>query len=424
MKRNIFILAGMAMMLGLTSCEGSNGTLGTHKVRTLTLSDQGKEICAKQNEFAIDLLKTMSAENDNLFVSPLSAAFVCAMVANGSEGVTKEEILRAIGCEGYSMEALNEHYLNLMENLPYQDATTYIGLANAAWVDNDFPIYPEYADVVRTHYLAEVANMELSDPASAEVLNKWAGKHTKGMVTKICDESYFNDDIRLILANALCFKGQWDEEFKQSNTWEQTFHAPNGDMMVEMMHGYDYGLATGSSLLYRAYGQYHQEEQHARVLRMYYKGKGYCMDIVLPEPEITLDELMPRLSAAWVDSMLHHNVECLPTNVSVPKWKMQARYRLNEPMEALGMKQVFSPLAEVTGISPAASLYLDLLQQDTYIEVDEKGTKAAAVTIGIQAPSSAEPGTPFVVDRPFVFLIRDVKNGIILFAGKVNHPKY
>lgn len=417
MKKIVTFFAIAAIMVGCS--EGP--ALTSHKVRTLTLSENEKALCKRQNDFSIDMLKTMcEKETGNVFISPLSAAFVCAMTANGAQGATQEEILKAIGAEGYDLSELNEHYLNLMENLPYQDATSFVGIANAAWVDKDYLIENDFAETVRTHYLATVDNIELSDPASANIINSWAKKQTKGMVKEICNENYFSDDLHLVLANALCFKGKWDEQFKSTNTREQTFHAITGDIKVRMMNAELEDCYCTGNYLYD-WENDKEIEQGARVLRMYYKGKGYCMDVILPDQDETLDEWLPTLTTDWVDEMLKHAASGV--NVSFPKFKLTCRYRLNEPMQAMGMKRVFgSSEADLSGITKESQLYLALLQQDTFIEVDEEGTRAAAVTSGWFTDYMPAPKTPFIADRPFVFFIRDVKNGIILFAGRITNP--
>jgi len=409
----------LSLAAALLAACGDGPALSRHQVKPLTLSAQEQEICKKQNDYSLELLKVMAADNQgNLFISPLSASIVCAMLANGANGATQDEILRAIGCEGYTMSELNAHFLNLMECLPYQDATTYLALANAVFVDEGYPIESAFQDNVETHYLAEVANIELSDPASANVINTWASKNTQGMISKLCDGSYFDDNLRLVLMNALCFKGKWEEQFKKTDTDEQTFYAPTGSKQVKMMHAeLEKAHATGD-YIYDSEGN--QIQQDARVLRLYYKDQGYCMDVVLPREDLTLADILPDLSVEWIDMMLRH---AMPgAKVGLPRFKMEAEYRLNEPMQALGMQTVFSEHADLTGISTATRLYLALLQQNTFIEVDEQGTKAAAVT-SAWAKDSAMPSDPFICDRPFAYFIRDVKHGIILFAGCLSNPK-
>lgn len=405
----------------LASCN-DGPTLSRHEVKPLTLTAEEKAMCAAENDYSVRLLKEVcEQEQANVFVSPLSAAFVSAMLANGAVGETQAEILKAIGLEGYELSELNAHYLNLMEKLPYQDATTFLALANGVWVDEGYPIKTDFSDACTTHYLAEVKNLELSDPSNASVLDQWASKHTKGMVQHIANPNLFGEDLHLVLCNALCFKAKWDKEFKKSNTRNRTFFTPSGEVSVPMMEGEVW--ATFCAPEYFDHYEVHDwVKREAGVLRLYYKDKGYCMDVVMPT-EQRLEEWMESFTMQWLDSMLSRVSSSADIEVVMPKFTMEKRYRLNSYMQELGMQKAFSPAdARFTGISDQP-LYLDLLQQDTYIEVDEEGTKAAAVTSGWMMDGGSDVFDRFVVDHPFIFFIRDVKNGIVLFAGRVSNPQ-
>lgn len=389
-----------------------------HEVRPLKLSADETALVEAQNSFSLDLLRSVAKaqSGENIFISPLSAAVVSAMLANGAKGETQDEILRAIGADDCDLSALNAYYLNLMENLPYQDETTTVLLANALWLDYGYPVNPVFADEIRTHYLASVDSLELSDPASASLIDAWASKHTNGLINKITHPELFTDDLHLVLANALYFKGQWHERFKKTNTSKKIFHAASGDVSVEMMHGEVEARVSGSYIYNSETDEV--EEQGARVLRLFYQDKGYCMDIVLPDAESSTDRWLSDCDFEWIDKMLYYSMG--KADVTMPKFTLRGKYRLNEPMQALGMRKVFTGNADLSGVSDASGLYLALLQQDTYVEVDEDGTKAAATTSGWLMDKAEESSAPFVVDRPFLFFIRDVKHGIVLFAGIVS----
>lgn len=413
MKKLLFLAIAAAM---LAAC-GEAPIRGKHEVKQLNLTQDGQEMCSKQNDFSIRMLQQISlGKDESVFVSPLSASIMCAMIANGAKGETQEEILTAIGTQDYSMSELNAHYLNLLECLPYQDQTTTLKIADAVYIDEGYPVEPSFTDVVKTHYLAEVTNLDLSNPASADMINAWCKKQTNGLIKKICDESYFGEDLHLVLLNALYFKGEWEEQFKKSNTYEQAFHAESGDTMQEMMHGEIEAGATPSGRFNEE--TYAYEEYDERLLRLFYKDNGYCMDIILPKKGTDFKEWFCELTMEKIDK-LAKQAGIQSINVTLPKFKLERQYRLNGTMQAMGMQLAFnSQLADFSGMSTATKLYLDLLQQNTYIEVDEEGTRAAAVTSGWMKPTdSGDFIDPFVADHPFVFLIRDVKNGIILFAG-------
>lgn len=423
-------IAVLALAAAMLAACGEGPSTGKHAKKALQLTSRQQEMCNKQNDFSLDMLQeVVEKEKGNVFISPLSASFVCAMLANGAVGETQDEILHAMGLGDYTMNEINAHYLNLMECLPYQDETTTLHIANALWVDDGYPVEESFLNTVRDHYLATADNLDLQDGASADVINAWVNKNTKGMIKKICDEDYFVEGLRLVVANAICFVGKWQEEFKKSQTYEQTFHAPKGDVQTDMMHGKFDVMTTGNCLFdYNEWDEeanYYKvkEELHARLLRMDYKGKGYSMEIILPDEDQDFDEWIDNFNIELVEKMEKAGIWG-ETEVAVPKFKMEKQYRLNEVMQEMGMQKIFDPMnADLSGISTATKLYLALLQQNTFVEVDEEGTKAAAVTTGWANDAACEPSEPFICDRPFVFLIRTNSPGIVLFAGVVRNPK-
>lgn len=409
----------------LAAC-GESPITGTHKVKKLILQDNEKAIVEAQNEYSFKLVQEIAKqEHGNIFVSPLSASFVCSMMANGANGETQQEILNALGVGDYSMSELNAYYLKMMECLPYQDETSKMHIANALWVNEGYPIEENFLNTVRDHYLATVDNLDLSDPASADVINAWADKNTDGMIRKICDGSYFSKSLQLIVANALCFKGKWHEQFKKVNTRDDVFHAPDGDIKTPMMHG-ELQVSTSANNRYfynEETGEMEEGEPlHARMLKMDYKDHGYSMYVIMPDEDQVFDEWLATFDIETFQTLIKYS-GCGESEVAFPKFKLENKYRLNEYMQALGMKNVFTDAADLSGISTANQLKLELLQQDTYIEVDEEGTKAAAVTSGWFGNSAAMPGDPFICDRPFLFFIStNWMTDVIIFAGVVKHP--
>lgn len=422
MKKLIILAIAAAM---LAAC-GEGPTKGKHEVKKLLLQGNEKAIVEAQNGYSLKLVQEI-AKNDhnNIFVSPLSASFVCSMIANGANGETQQQILDALGVGDFSMSELNAYYLKMMECLPYQDETSKMNIANAMWVSEGYPIIEDFANTVRDHYLATVDNLDLSDPASADVINAWAAKQTDGMIKKICDGNYFSEDLELVVANALCFKGKWHEQFKKVNTRDDVFHAPGGDIETPMMHGkLEVSTSGNNRYVYNEEtGEMEEGEPlHARMMRMDYKDHGYSMYVIMPDEDQVFDEWLASFDLETFQLLKEYSISG-ESEVAFPKFKLENRYRLNEYMQALGMKDVFTNAADLSGISTASGLWLALLQQDTYIEVDEEGTKAAAVTSGWITDSAVMPGEPFICDRPFLFLIStNWMTDVIIFAGVVKRP--
>lgn len=432
MKTRSIICAFVAALL-LTGCGET-----PHKVRTLELTPEEKVINTNQNGFTLDLLKQVSAtetESENVFLSPLSVAIVGAMVANGAEGETLNQILRTIGAGDYSVDDLNAYYKNLLENLPYLDKYTDMNIANAIWVDDALTLKEPFRQTGKQYFKATIETSDLQDPAIVNTVNSWADKNTKGLIKEVVTERDFNEATRMVLANALYFKSKWQEKFNKTDTRKQDFTLSNGStVQVDMMQQTKQLRVMPAWPMEHYYGPDVPDTTiapyDARMLRMYFKDKVYCMDIILPREGLSCDDYLADLSmdklAELEGLMDNYDVE-----VQMPKFKLDYRRDLEDDMKALGMTDVFdivradlTDLATYNGLKADADLFLDKLFQKTYFEVDEEGAKAAAVTIGIVADKAAPPMSiePFIVDRPFLLFIREVKYGTILFAGKIGNP--
>ena len=420
-----FALALVTAVL-MTACNG----VTPREVKTLTLTSEEQVINRQQNEFTLNLLKQVNAneEGENVFLSPLSVAIVCGMTANGAEGNTLGQILKTIGAEGYSVDDLNEYYKNILTNIPYLDAKTDINIADAIWLDDGCKAKDAFVQANKTYYFAAVENTNLQDPAIVKIINSWAERNTKGLIKEVVKESDFNELTRMVIANAIYFKGKWEEEFKAGDTQTEDFTLADGKTTsVRMMNQHEefYVMPDGRYEWNSAtYEMVKVEDYTARMLRMYFKDKAYCMDIVLPRAGISCDNYLARLDMDELNR-LQGLMEHADVEVRLPKFSLKYHRSLNDDMKALGMTDIFDDkLADLSGITAEEQLFLSRLFQDAFIEVDEEGAKAAAVTVAIDEAMSAEPVemAPFIVNRPFLLFIREAKYGTILFAGKIGHP--
>lgn len=233
----------------------------------------------------------------------------------------------------------------------------------------------------------------------------------------------------MVLANAICFKGKWATPFKKAHTHDDTFHAPSGDVLVPMMHD-EISVYTSGNTTFTYNPETGMKEPgepfHARMLKMNYEHSGYTMYVLLPDEDQQFDEWLCTFDMNTFRTM-QHSCEIGSCQVVFPKFKMEHQYRLNEYMQALGMKNIFTKNADLTSMSTTSELFLELLQQNTFIEVNEEGTKAASVTSGwMKGPTSPEPimpNAPFICDRPFLFFIStSMDTNVTIFAGIVKKP--
>ena len=425
MKKSIILLLCAATIL-FSACNQNAPVNKLREVKKLVLSPQDEAINVHQNEFTLNLLKQANAnetESENVFLSPLSVSILCGMLTNGAGGNTLDQILSTIGAEGYSVDDLNNYYQNFISCVTCLDSTTDMNIADAIWVDDQCYVKEPFVEANKTFYFATVENLDLQSQIAPKAINDWADKSTKGLVRDIIKEP-FSDACRMVLANAIYFKGLWKDAFKTENTKTEPFNLADGTQSTVKMMNQTGELMVTNAPAWICSTEGGSGSYDARMLRLYFKEEAYCMDIVLPNEGINCDDFLAGLTEAKLTE-LEHNLCQLEVEVKLPKFSLKYHRELNKDMQALGMTDAFSDLlADFSGMAEEP-LFISRIFQDAALEVDEEGAKAAAVTVATMDYMSAEPhvASPFIADRPFLLFIRECKYGTILFAGKIGHPE-
>ena len=371
-----------------------------------------KKSVVKHN-FAIDFLKESMAMcgDENLLVSPLSAEMALSLTANGARGETRREMLEMIGMTDSTLSVMNRYYGNLMTELPERDDESVVKLANAVWIDDKFKLSESFADSARI-FRAKVDAIDLQDPANARILNKWVADNTENLINNIVNERMFSPSLRMIIANAIYFKGLWQIKFDASMTTQKPFYKQNGEEVpVRMMRKTAH------------YRYIRPEKCNFQIACLDYKGGAYEMMVVLPDKghqvETVLDELTAEHLTEWSDNAMSKNLR-----LELPSFEMRWGKSLNDCFKKMGMQRAFSGKADFSGMTDNERLNISDISQFTYMNVDEDGTEAAAVTFVTLGVTAVRPQEvcPFVVDHPFLIFIRDKRSGAILFAGKIGNP--
>jgi serine protease inhibitor len=363
-------------------------------------------------DFGLGLLQRLAAEAEagNVILSPVSAGLAGSMLANGAEGETLDGILRTLtAAEG--IEPLNGANAALLEALQSDDIE--LAVANAMWARQGVQFLPGFLSDVRSLYAAEVATMDFGAPSTVHAMNAWASRSTRGRIPSII-ESPLPRDLVLFLANAVYFKGRWEDEFRPAATRERPFETPGGTVQHPLMH------RTGE------YG--HLREDGFSAVRLPYRGGRFAMYVLLPDSGVPLAEVRASLTAEewarWMNGFDSRDVQ-----LALPRFRLRTGADLIPPLAHMGMGDTFdAERARFTRMADASHLatrniYVTRANQQVFIEVNEEGTEAAAITsIGAAVESVPEPPVPFIVDRPFLFAIRDDASGALLFVGQVVDP--
>lgn len=351
--------------------------------------------------------------NDNVVFSPLSAGLAVSMLANGAQGETLAGIERTLGT-GIGVEALNGTNAALVQALRGGDVE--LSIANSLWARQGIPFLPTFLETNRRFYDAEVAALDFRSPAAAARINRWVSDKTKGRITRMVEDGPIDADVILYLMNAVYFKGRWQDEFQASATRPMPFHAAGGRTVQRPMM-----QRTGDYRYLRADG--------FQALRLPYRGGRFAMYVLLPDQGSSVAALRGRLTPeSWTDWMGRFGGG-REVRVVMPKYRVNVESGLNRPLQALGMADAFSPTRANFGAMLTAEFlrqgnaYVSEAKQKVFIEVNEEGTEAAAVT-GIEVRTTSAPAEPvsFIVDRPFLLAIRDDTTGALLFIGQVNDP--
>jgi serine protease inhibitor len=379
----------------------------------LAASPSDREKLATANTgFAFDLLKQIVKEqpDTNVFISPFSVSGVLQMVGNGAAGETKTEMQRVLKTAGLPPGELNSACKDLNQSLNSQPGVV-LNLANAIWYKEGLHLKPGFVSDNRNFFLAKLAGVDFAKPESAQTINDWADTSTRGKIKDVVKWP-FDPLTRVILANAIYFKGKWKDPFDKSQTKPRMFRLPNGESKQAPM-----------MWQHRHFG--YQENDDFQAVRLGYASRHLEMIVFLPKTNSNPQNILTKLSTgSWQDDILSQFADREGTLV-FPKFELKYEVQLKDLLKALGMKSAFAMDANFSAMADEP-LFVSEVKQKSFVEVNEEGTVAAAVT-GVHMTAigvTRAPEKPFemIVDRPFFFVIEDDKTQSILFMGVVYDP--
>ncbi|GAB5537151.1 MAG: serpin family protein [Rubricoccaceae bacterium] len=379
---------------------------------TITLSSEAEAAVAQSNDFGVRLFDLTAADRDeNLMLSPLSASVALTMLLNGSDGDTYTQIRDMLGYSpDQDLDAINAGYQSLRSQLLEADPQVQLALANAVFYRDTFgpSIQPTFLETMRTSFDARIDGLDFADQtASLAEINGWASDNTNGKIPEVLDQ--LDPALVMLLMNALYFKGDWTTQFDEDDTQDLPFTLSDGSTpQVPTMTGH-------------IEARYLERDGYTAV-ELPYGRRNFSMIVAVPDESLGdfVDELA---TGGWTDLTdgLGTDDTWRTVIVSLPRFTFENDENLNEELQALGMTNAFTGRADLTRI--ANHLRVDFVKQNTFVEVNEEGTEAAAVTtIGIELTSA--PSHPiFRADRPFVFAIRERTTNTLLFIGQVTDPR-
>ncbi len=361
------------------------------------------------NKFSFKLLaqSRQSLSRTNYFLSPAGLAFALSMLENGAQGETSNQIMATLQAEGISLDELNENNKLFTHSLAALNDSVKLDIANAIWINGNAPVKSRFISVNQKYYDAAVQSENFSDPQTVADINHWAAEKTNHKISKMFDPP-LDPTLQLILLNAIYFKGAWEAKFDANQTHELPFTLAGGAVIQH------------PRMSHSAHYPYYEDDQ-CQMVELKYKGGDLSMVVVLPKQP--LDGFLKSFDAAPFERALGKLKQGKGT-VEIPKFKIENEYELSGVLQSMGMKLAFSPKADFRELSDNP-LFVSFVKHKTYVDVNEEGTEAAAVTaVGVRAMiAMREHPFQFVVDRPFLMAIRDRKTGLILFLGAIFDPR-
>ena len=368
------------------------------------LSDSEREIVKKNNTFALNLNRQLSGMESKV-VSPMSITYLMGMLANGADGNTQQEILKAIGCEGLNVQELNALYHGLMQSAGRLDKKTIVNIANYVAVNKQNHLNSDFGKMVSDTYQARVESLDFSSSKSTAKINDWCKAHTDGMIPKIIDQ--IDPSAISYIMNAIYFNGTWQEKFDAKNTKQEKFHGYTRDIQkVSMMHQVE--------------KFYYTENNTFKAVDLPYGNGIYRMTVLLPNEGKSIDDMMKGMKVDKLEEINSQMEKCM-VNLKLPKFTTEMELPLNSIISNLGAPSIFLPGKANFNHFANGNFFVSKMLQKAKIEVNEQGTKAAAVTAAIMLTSMAPMemrNVEFHADHPFVYLITDTNSGAILFMGQ------
>lgn len=413
MKRYILFTMMAFLLLGCASGNNGNQT-GSEAPNTdnQQTNDEpvdvevAEEIVRANNTFALNLLKeTLEKQEESLFLSPYSVFMALSMTLNGAAEETKEDMKALLAVDDFSIDEMNEWneaFIKALETLDKMEFAT----ANALWLNENYQFNQTFEQEVSNFYGAEVKELDFTDDQSAKIVNDWVRKQTKDKITQMV-EPPLDPTLVTMLMNAVYFKADWENAFSEDLTMKADFTGVNKTTEVDLMSAEEREWP-------------YAEKDGAQLVQLPYTDGMMSMYAILPEEDTSVMSLVDQLT---VDKWQEWRQDLAETEgvVKLPKFKMEYDLELKEVLTDLGMASAFDPeTAKFPNmIANSESLWIDFVRHKTYIDVNEEGTEAAAVTnVGVKEMALVETETfYFEATRPFLYFIVDERADAIIFTG-------
>src|SRR3989344_1968413 len=370
-----------------------------------------KDVANANNKFAFDLYSQLDkSENGNLFYSPYSISAALAMTYEGAEGKTAEEMKSVFHFPESNI--LRPNFAAIYKDINKGAKDYELKTGNALWVQQDFPFLVDYKNRVEKYFGGKAASLDFVSESekSRQTINSFIGEQTNNKIKDLIPAGFLNAMTRLVLTNAIYFKGTWQWEFDTSDTRDSNFKITPTNIVKTPTMNMDPDKASFN----------YADTGDLQILELPYKGDEISMLVLLPNEN--LDAIENTLTAEKLNEYKSKMKETKLDSISLPKFEFDTKYFMRDVLSALGMPTAFSESADFSGMTGKRDLFISFVIHQAHVKVDEKGTEAAAATAVGSQTTSDRPRTDFRANHPFIFLIQEKGTGNILFFGRMVDP--
>jgi serine protease inhibitor len=411
-KRKGMLYITLTVMLLCAVLIGGGCSLFGSEGLAAPVEELNEQLVDANNGFGLKMFYELAGAEpgENILISPASIITALAMTYNGADGETREAMEKTLMFEGMSMEEVNEAFADLLTILQNPDPKVELAVANSLWAREGIAFNEDFLKRNEDYFGAKVAELDFNDAGAADTINDWVKEKTRNKIDRIIDPP-INPETVLFLINAIYFKGEWSDPFDPDMTGNRDFNLPDGSVkeIPVMIKNDDF--------------RYLETDDFQAVSMPYGKNERVSMYIFLPASDSSLDQLYGEMNLLnwkrWIASF-----GSMEGEVGLPRFKFEYETSLKDALAALGMAIAFDEsAADFSGMHPVPpNLFISEVKHKTFIEVNEEGTEAAAVT-SVEVGMTAMPETfSMIIDRPFFFAIADDMTGTILFMGSVLNP--
>lgn len=419
MKRS-WILSTLAVVVVMTtllahadSGNNSYALMSKEKKDILSKASQKdqEQTLNDNNDFACNLFRNIRQKKQgdcSIIISPISVSYMLGMLAEGAEGDTRRQITDVLGL-GASVKDINKYFKKIMDETAQIDTTVTINIANSIFANSamNISLISQYQAAMQKYYNAPALAFDFSDNSNLSIINNWSKTHTGGMIPKILDS--LDPFVAMYLLNAVYFKASWTEKFDPKDTRDRYFTKQDGSVVEHKMMHLKINAAFGINDL-------------CEMLSLPYGNGAFSMNVLLPRKGKTIDDVIQSLSSQKLEQQRMHEMTTRSVDILLPRFTTESETYLEQVLSTMGMPLTFNPrAAQFTKMAKDSELWVSMMKQKARIEVNEKGTKAAAVTVvGMKTRSvsgGGSVGVEFHATRPFVYYIVDNSTGMIYFMG-------